>query len=126
MKITVFQKNVVALSIAFLCLGNTSLQAQCKYKVVNQLSDTTSFSIPCDFPLKAITGDSALNENTFIAAFAAWNQNSASIQSLVLPTIATSGIKLVFFEIMAADFALYDDARKSLMLANPSLYKVLP
>ena len=117
---------VTACLFCLISFLHTDADAQCRYKVVNMLNDTTSFSIPCDFPLKVNTGDSVIDQNNFLSAFIAWNQNSASLQSITLPVITTSGIKNVFFEIASADFALLSDEKKTLMLASPQLYVVLP
>lgn len=110
----------------FICLLSVNVDAQCRYRVVNMLNDTVSYSIPSDFPLKVNTGDSSLDQSNFIAAFTAWNKNSVSLQSITLPTILISGIKNVFFEISASDFTAFSDDRKTAIRANPQLYLILP
>lgn len=102
------------------------LQAQCTYKVVSLSNDTTSFTIPCDFPVKANTGDSAVDEDNFIIAFTSWNRNTEAIKHLLLPSLQTTGIKIVFFEITAAGYAAFTQERKNAIAAHAALYKILP
>lgn len=108
------------------CISLSESQAQCRYKAVNLANDTLSFTIPCDFPVKGNTGDSLLDENTFIAAFESWNQSSPLISTTLLPTIRFSGMKEVYFEISATDFALFTEERKTAILVYPQLYKIKP
>jgi hypothetical protein len=109
---------------AFMCLASNTLHAQCKYSVVNVKNDTTTYTIPCDFPIKANTGDSTADHNNFIAAFQAWNQAIASLNGMELPTVITSGIKTVFFTISAADYNLFPVEKKNALKIYPELYQI--
>jgi hypothetical protein len=109
---------------SFMCLAGTSLNAQCKYSVVNLGNDTTTYTVPCDFPVMANTGDATADLNAFITAFQAWNQTITSLNGLTLPTVATTGIKSVFFTISGADYALFTDDKKNALKAYPQLYQI--
>jgi hypothetical protein len=102
--------------VCILSLGKTETFAQCKYSIVNVKNDTTSLVVTCDFPVKANTGDSTLDQNNFIAALLAWSPN--------LPTINTTGIKDAFFTISAADFELFTEEKKNALKVYPQLYQV--
>ncbi len=106
------------------CFAGTKLSAQCKYSVVNVKNDTVTYTIPCDFPIKANTGDSAADHTNFIAAFQAWNQAASSLNGIELPTVLTSGIKTVFFIISAADYSLFSDEKKNALKIYPELYQI--
>lgn len=108
------------------CISLSESQAQCRYGVVTLRNDTTYLAIPCDFPLKANTGDSTLDANQFITAISQWNQTNISVIGYSLPTLTTTGIKSIFFEIRNTDFLLFSEERKTAMLANPALYSIKP
>jgi hypothetical protein len=107
-----------------ICFAGNKLNAQCKYSVVTLGNDTTTYTIPCDFPVMANTGDAAADLNTFIAAFQTWNQSIASLNGLTLPTLATTGIKTVFFTISSGDFNLFTDEKKNALKVYPQLYHI--
>lgn len=104
----------------------SSAHGQCTYKVINLRNDTASFKIPCDFPLKPVTGDATADKAAFVLAFVAWNESGDAIKSALLPTIATTGIKAVYFEITTATLESYSTERRTAILADPSFYHILP
>lgn len=110
-------------TVFFISVGN--LKAQCTYHAVNATNDTLSFPVPCDFPLKANTGDSASDKNTYNADLALWNQNSPVISGLKLPNLSTPGITKIFFHISASEFEAFNSVRKDAIIANPTLYIIM-
>lgn len=122
MKKTLFNK--IILMVVFVCFGSVKIDAQCKYNVVNVLNNTSPYSIHCDFPLKANTVDSTIDQNNFNNAFAAWYSNNQVNNVTVLPTSNTTGIKTIYFEIPRADFNLFSNDRQNQITANPQLYRI--
>lgn len=108
------------------CISLSESQAQCRYGVVTLRNDTTYVTIPCDFPLKANTGDSTLDANQFHSALSQWNQTNFTVIGQTLLTPVTTGIRSVFFEIRNSDFLLFTEERKTAILASPALYSIKP
>lgn len=116
---------VLACSLAFfMCLGSGKLSAQCKYKVISVLNDTSSYTIPCDFPIKVKTGDTALDQSRFNTVFTDWNLKNPAVKATKLPTLGTTGIKKVFFEISIVDLQHLSPGAKNMILASPELYLI--
>lgn len=121
------QQILLSLSMSVLgCISFSESQAQCRYGVVTLRNDTTYVTIPCDFPVKANTGDSTLDANRFYSALDQWNQTNLTAIGQTLLTPATTGIKTVFFEIRNPDFLLFTEERKTAILASPALYSIKP
>jgi hypothetical protein len=118
------------LFILLLTLGATlavsETKAQCRYRFVNLANDTLSFSVPVDFPVKPNTGDEKKDEENFLSAFVQWNQSSTTLQGITLPTVATTGIKEVFFEISADLYASFSEEKKKALSFYPQLYRIKP
>ncbi|MEN9686975.1 MAG: hypothetical protein RLZZ28_2761 [Bacteroidota bacterium] len=116
---------VIAITFAFCFFANDSW-SQCKYYVVSQKGDTTVFSIPCNFPAKANTGDAASDQASFVTAFLDWNRTVPELQSNILPIPGFSGVKTVYFEINGSDFNQFSEDRKNALAVYPALYIIIP
>jgi hypothetical protein len=97
----------------------------CSYNVILLSGKSEEVAIPCDFPVKANTGNNKQDEENYNVVFLQWiEMNSEAIGSYLIPKNAT-GAKSVTIEIPQKEFNQFSEERQNSIREDSELYIII-